>query len=80
MSATPSTAAAPTRRDRSHYLYLAVIVAVLLGIAVGFIAPEFATSLKPIGEAFVAHGTVNHSANEYARAECFHTNNAENYF
>ena len=54
MSATPSTAAAPTRRDRSHYLYLAVIVAVLLGIAVGFIAPEFATSLKPIGEAFVA--------------------------
>ena len=26
----------------------------LLGIAVGFIAPEFATSLKPIGEAFVA--------------------------
>src|SRR6476620_8767445 len=54
MSATPSTAPAPTRRDRSHYLYLAVIVAVLLGIAVGFIAPEFATSLKPIGEAFVA--------------------------
>ena len=53
MSATPSTAPAPTRRDRSHYLYLAVIVAVLLGIAVGFIAPEFATSLKPIGEAFV---------------------------
>ena len=42
MSATASTAPAPTRRDRSHYLYLAVIVAVLLGIAVGFIAPEFA--------------------------------------
>ena len=54
MSATASTAPAPTRRDRSHYLYLAVIVAVLLGIAVGFIAPDFATSLKPIGEAFVA--------------------------
>jgi transposase-like protein len=35
---------------------------------------------EKIGEAFVAHGTVNHSANEYARAEWFHTNNAENYF
>ena len=32
MSATPSTAPATTRRDRSHYLYLAVIVAVL-GVA-----------------------------------------------
>jgi transposase-like protein len=35
---------------------------------------------EKIGEAFVAHGTVNHSANEYARAEWFHTNSAENYF
>ncbi|GAA0982631.1 Aerobic C4-dicarboxylate transport protein [Nocardioides aquaticus] len=50
-TATPAT---PTRRrDRSHYLYLAVIAAVLLGILVGFVAPEFAVQLKPIGEAFV---------------------------
>jgi aerobic C4-dicarboxylate transport protein len=55
MSATSPTAApAPTRRDRSHYLYLAVIVAVLLGIVVGLAAPEFAVTLKPIGTAFVA--------------------------
>ena len=55
MSATSPTAApAPTRRDRSHYLYLAVIVAVLLGIIVGLAAPEFAVSLRPIGTAFVA--------------------------
>ena len=53
---TPSTApgTAPARRDRTHYLYIAVIVAVLLGITVGFVAPEVAVQLKPIGEAFVA--------------------------
>ena len=44
----------PVRRDRTHYLYAAVIVAVVLGIAVGFVAPEFAVGLKPIGTAFVA--------------------------
>ena len=52
---TESTATPPpARRDRSHYLYLAVIVAVLLGIAVGLLAPDFAVQLKPIGTAFVA--------------------------
>ncbi|GAA2355546.1 C4-dicarboxylate transporter DctA [Saccharopolyspora halophila] len=46
--------AATSRRDRTHYLYIAVIVAVLAGIAVGFLAPEFGTALKPLGEGFVA--------------------------
>jgi aerobic C4-dicarboxylate transport protein len=41
------------RRDRTHYLYLAVVVAVLAGILVGFAAPDFAVSLKPIGTGFV---------------------------
>ena len=41
------------KRDRTHYLYIAVIVAVLLGIAVGFIWPDFALSLRPIGTGFV---------------------------
>ncbi|MEU7024120.1 cation:dicarboxylase symporter family transporter [Streptomyces sp. NPDC046203] len=41
------------RRDRTHYLYLAVIGAVLLGIAVGFLAPGVAVELKPIGTGFV---------------------------
>ena len=41
-------------RDRSHYLYMAVIVAVLLGIVVGFVAPGFAVKLEPIGDAFVS--------------------------
>ncbi|MEV0600908.1 cation:dicarboxylase symporter family transporter [Streptomyces sp. NPDC050315] len=44
---------APKKRDRTHYLYIAVIGAVVLGIAVGFIAPGVAVELKPLGEGFV---------------------------
>ncbi len=44
----------PARRDRTHVLYLAVIAAVLLGVAVGFLFPDFAVELKPLGEGFVA--------------------------
>jgi aerobic C4-dicarboxylate transport protein len=52
---TASSEAKPTqRRDRTHWLYIAVIVAVLLGIVVGFAFPEFAVSLKWLGTAFVA--------------------------
>jgi aerobic C4-dicarboxylate transport protein len=49
------TTAAPgtKRRDRTHLLYLAVIAAVALGIAVGFLFPAFAVELKWIGTAFV---------------------------
>ncbi|MFE9428006.1 cation:dicarboxylate symporter family transporter [Kitasatospora sp. NPDC006697] len=39
--------------DRTHYLYLAVIAAVLAGILVGFAAPKFAVELKPVGTGFV---------------------------
>lgn len=41
------------RRDRTHYLYIAVIVAVAAGIAVGLLAPHFAQSLKWLGTMFV---------------------------
>ncbi len=44
---------ARTRQDRTHYLYLAVIAAVLLGVIVGFTAPRVAVELKPLGTAFV---------------------------
>ncbi|MET1060851.1 MAG: cation:dicarboxylase symporter family transporter [Nocardioides sp.] len=47
-------AGTPRKKDRTHYLYIAVIVAVGLGIAVGLIAPDFAVELKPLGTAFVA--------------------------
>jgi aerobic C4-dicarboxylate transport protein len=45
--------APPTRRDRTHYLYIAVIVAVLLGIVVGLLFPGFGKALKPLGDGFV---------------------------
>jgi aerobic C4-dicarboxylate transport protein len=55
--ALPSAAgirpAPPSRRDRTHWLYVAVIVAVALGIAVGLLFPGFATELKWLGTAFV---------------------------
>lgn len=41
-------------RDKTHYLYIAVIVAVVIGIAIGFIAPDVGVALKPLGTAFVA--------------------------
>ncbi|MGY1823106.1 cation:dicarboxylate symporter family transporter [Geodermatophilus sp. SYSU D00079] len=41
------------RKDRTHWLYIAVIGAVLAGIAVGFLFPGFATELKWLGTAFV---------------------------
>src|SRR3954452_5702411 len=50
---SPDTAA-PARRDRTHWLYISVIVAVVLGIVVGFVFPDFAVSLKWLGTAFVA--------------------------
>ncbi|MER7189956.1 cation:dicarboxylate symporter family transporter [Streptomyces flaveolus] len=53
VTADTAPAAPPAKRDRTHYLYIAVIVAVALGIAVGLIAPDFAVELKPIGTGFV---------------------------
>ncbi|MEU0008830.1 cation:dicarboxylase symporter family transporter [Streptomyces sp. NPDC006314] len=54
-ASTPDTApaAARVKRDRTHYLYIAVIVAVALGIAVGLIWPDAAVELKPLGTGFV---------------------------
>ncbi|MEU9792442.1 cation:dicarboxylase symporter family transporter [Streptomyces sparsogenes] len=47
------TDAGRSKKDRIHYLYLAVIGAVGLGILVGFAAPDTAVELKPIGTGFV---------------------------
>ncbi|GGX81776.1 cation:dicarboxylate symporter family transporter [Streptomyces hiroshimensis] len=51
--AAPPAGQARRRPDRTHYLYLAVIAAVLAGIAVGFAAPGVAVELKPLGTGFV---------------------------
>ncbi|MFC8504443.1 cation:dicarboxylate symporter family transporter [Pedococcus sp. NPDC057267] len=42
------------KRDRTHYLYLAVIVAMVLGIIVGFAFPDFGIKLKWLGTGFVS--------------------------
>jgi len=41
------------RLDKTHLLYLLVIVGVVAGIAVGLIFPGFAVALQPIGTGFV---------------------------
>jgi aerobic C4-dicarboxylate transport protein len=58
MVATASTAPTGTtpgpRRDRTHWLYVAVIAAVAAGVVVGLAAPDAGVALKPLGTAFVA--------------------------
>ncbi|MGW5656473.1 cation:dicarboxylate symporter family transporter [Streptomyces humi] len=54
VTTTPTAPAAPTaKRDRTHYLYLAVIAAVALGIVVGLVWPDAGVELKPLGTGFV---------------------------
>ncbi len=49
-----STASRTAKPDRTHYLYLAVIGAVVLGVLVGLIAPDVGKAVKPLGTAFIA--------------------------
>lgn len=51
----PAVTPPKTRRriDRNHWLYIAVIIAVVAGIIVGLVAPAFAATLEPVGKAFV---------------------------
>ena len=54
MSESATTEQHPAeKKDRSHYLYIAVIAAVVLGIIVGLVAPDVGKALKPLGTAFV---------------------------
>jgi aerobic C4-dicarboxylate transport protein len=54
MSQTHEPRADRQPRDRTHYLYIAVIAAVALGILVGLVFPDFAVKLKPLGAGFVS--------------------------
>lgn len=54
MTAAETSSTRTERKDRTHYLYFAVIVAVVAGVTLGFVAPEFAQELKPLGDLFVA--------------------------
>src|SRR3954453_7159598 len=54
MSETIDTSASPTvRKDRTHWLYIAVVVAVVLGVLVGWLAPDLGKELKILGTSFV---------------------------
>jgi aerobic C4-dicarboxylate transport protein len=44
----------PRRKDRTHWLYIAVIAAVFVGVAVGILAPEVGKSVGVLGTMFVA--------------------------
>lgn len=50
LAATPASAPAPHASSR---LYLAVLVAIVLGVLVGHFAPTFGEALKPLGDLFV---------------------------
>jgi aerobic C4-dicarboxylate transport protein len=58
MTVTESTASESTppkkRKDRTHWLYIAVIVAVVLGVVVGMLWPGFGKSVGVLGEIFVS--------------------------
>ncbi|GAA4776533.1 cation:dicarboxylate symporter family transporter [Microbacterium gilvum] len=54
MATTPQAAQRRRGIDKQHWLYIAVIIAVAAGIAVGLIWPDFGSSLAWIGKAFVA--------------------------
>ncbi len=41
------------KRDKTHWLYIGVIIAVVLGIVVGFLLPDFAVKLQPLADAFI---------------------------
>ncbi|MHA7190870.1 cation:dicarboxylate symporter family transporter [Arthrobacter sp. MDT2-16] len=53
-SRSESGPAQPRKKvDKTHFLYIAVIVAVVLGAILGLAAPEFAKALKPLGTGFI---------------------------
>ena len=55
MSDSTLTAPSPSvRKDRSHWLYVAVVVAVVLGVLVGWLAPDLGKELKVLGTSFVS--------------------------
>ncbi|WP_171919806.1 cation:dicarboxylate symporter family transporter [Glutamicibacter halophytocola] len=49
-----SAQAGTKKKDKTHWLYIMVIAAVVLGAAVGLLAPDLGKALKPLGTGFVA--------------------------
>lgn len=53
LSSAEPVSTAP-KRDRTHWLYVSVVVAVAAGVVVGLVAPDAGQALKPLGTGFVA--------------------------
>ncbi len=53
-SAPPERTAPPEKRDRTHWLYIAVIIAVVGGVIVGLLAPDVGKSVGILGTMFVS--------------------------
>ena len=51
---TPPPRDRGSKRDRTHWLYIGVIVAVVAGVLVGWLAPEVGKSLGVLGTLFVS--------------------------
>lgn len=50
----PHVAKSKPKKDRSHWLYIMVIIAVILGVTLGLVAPDAGVSVKPLGTIFVS--------------------------
>jgi aerobic C4-dicarboxylate transport protein len=50
---TTTTSSPPARKAWYRVLYLQVLIAVALGISVGYFWPEFGAKLKPLGDGFI---------------------------
>ena len=50
----PDTAEKPPKKDRTHFLYIAVIVAVVAGVAVGLLAPGFGKEIGVLRRIFIS--------------------------
>jgi aerobic C4-dicarboxylate transport protein len=50
----PPDAPKAKKRDKTHWLYIAVIVAVIAGVAVGLLAPDLGSALGVLGTLFVS--------------------------
>lgn len=56
MSSSPVRIVEPKKekKDKSHWLYISVIVAVLAGVILGLVAPDVAVKFELLGKLFVA--------------------------
>jgi aerobic C4-dicarboxylate transport protein len=50
MHSTPADSGVPAKRNT---LYLQVLVAIVVGVIVGYFWPDFGASLKPLGDGFI---------------------------